>query len=255
MTRCAAPAESLLPTAGGYVRRATLPLPSLVFLLPMIVIYEVGTRYFTTAARLGEDQQIVAFSKMQEFFDLFGATARHMPALAVVGILLAWHIARNDVWQVKLSTVVGMFFESIVLSLPLLLLAFAVNRYFPEVGLSAQSADSGPLHSAMQDRIIMDLGAGVYEEFVFRFVLFTLLSLVLKDVLKLHGILAYGLMMLGSGLIFAAYHYCSPTEHFILRIFAFRALAGVYFGAIFLLRGFGITAFSHSAYDLIVTLF
>src|ERR1700712_4206472 len=104
MTRAATlePSESLLPTPSGYVQQATLPLPALVLLLPLILAYEVGTQYFTTAALHGHEQQIIAFSKMQEFFRLFGATGRHMPAMALVAMLLAWHIARKDSWKIEL---------------------------------------------------------------------------------------------------------------------------------------------------------
>src|SRR5580700_2388223 len=124
-------AESLLPTPSGYLQKATLPLPSLVLLMPLIVIYEIGTQYLTTAAQHGHDQQIIAFSKMEDFFRLFGATGRHMPAFAVMGMLLGWHIARHDSWKIELGTVLGMAAESLVLGLPLLLLAFMVNRFFP----------------------------------------------------------------------------------------------------------------------------
>jgi hypothetical protein len=259
MTRAAAaPAnggESILLTPPGYLQRATLPLPSLVLLLPMVVMYEVGTRYLTTAARHGHDQQIIAFSKLQEFFHLFGATGRHLPALAVVVILLAWHIARNDTWRVEMATVIGMFVESIMLSLPVLLLGFLINRYLSVAAVCPSSASaivSGA--DGIRDRLIMDLGAGVYEEFVFRLVLFTLFSLVFKDLLKLQSGLVYLLMVVISGLLFSAYHYWNPAEQLVWRIFAFRAAAGIYFGVIFLFRGFGVTASSHAFYDVIVTL-
>jgi hypothetical protein len=41
------------------------------------------------------------------------------------------------------------------------------------------------------------------------------------------------LIVVISALLFAAYHYWSPTEQFDSRIFAFRTVAGIYFGAIF----------------------
>jgi hypothetical protein len=247
--------ESILLTPPGYLQRATLPLPALVLLLPMVVMYEVGTRYLTTAARHGQDQQIIAFSKMQEFFHLFGATGRHLPALAVVASLLAWHIARNDKWRVDLATVVGMAVESVVLSLPVLLLGFLINRYFALAATSATPTSAlTAMSDGVRDRLIMDLGAGVYEEFVFRLVLFALFSLVLKDLLKLHNGLVYLLMVVLSGILFSAYHYWNPAEQWVWRIFAFRALAGAYFGIIFLFRGFGVTAASHAFYDIIITL-
>lgn len=256
MTQAAtlARSESLLPTPSGYLQKATLPLPSLVLLMPLIIIYEIGTQYFTTAARHGHDQQIIAFSKMEEFFRLFGANGRHMPALAVMGMLLGWHIARQDSWKIQLETVLGMAAESVLLGLPLLLLAFMINRFFPLIGLQANASVSLAAQSPISDRLIMDLGAGVYEEFVFRLVLFTLFSLLLKDVLKMRDRWVYVLMVVLSAILFSAYHYWSPTEHFASRVFTFRTLAGIYFGAIFMCRGFGVTAGSHCAYDIIITL-
>ncbi|HET6249434.1 MAG TPA: CPBP family intramembrane glutamic endopeptidase [Tepidisphaeraceae bacterium] len=256
MTRAAGleRSESLLPTPDGYLQQATLPLPALVVLLPLILIYEVGTQYLTTAALHGQEQQIIAFSKMQQFFRLFGATGRHMPAMAVVGMLLGWHIARKDVWKVNLSTMGGMIVESVVLGLPLLLLAYLVNHYFPLIGL--QAAEGWPkMDRSTLDRLIMDVGAGVYEEFVFRLALFALLSFILKDLFRFRDRASYPLMVLISGLLFSLYHYWSPTEHFVFRIFAFRMLAGIYFSVIFMFRGFGVTALSHCSYDVVITLF
>ena len=245
-------AESLLPTPDGYARRATLPLHSLVMLLPLMIVYETGTAYFTSAAQHGQDQHIIAFSRLLQFFRWVGATGRHMPALALGSILLAWHVARRDSWKVELKTILGMFAESLLLGLPLLLLAFIINRYFPLIGLRGVMPPSMP--PGVRDRLIMDVGAGVYEEFVFRLALFTLLSLMFTDILKLKDELSHVLIVVIAGVLFALYHYWSPTEHFVFRIFAFRTVAGIYFGAIFMCRGFGITAGSHCAYDIIITL-
>jgi hypothetical protein len=41
-------------------------------------------------------------------------------------------------------------------------------------------------------------------------------------------------------------------ESFHWRTFAFRTVAGVYFGILFLARGFGITAASHAFYDVLI---
>src|SRR6476620_9814971 len=84
---------SAKPLPAGYLRRSELPLASLVFLLPFIVLYELGTRQFASDPAHQTEQRIIAFNLMQQFFHLFGATGRYMPALAVVGILLGCHIA------------------------------------------------------------------------------------------------------------------------------------------------------------------
>src|SRR5438045_2871745 len=75
----------------GYLRKAELPLSSLAFLLPLIVLYELGTRYVLNApvhSGSAGGQRIIAFTLMQQFFNFFGASGRYLPALAVTGILL-----------------------------------------------------------------------------------------------------------------------------------------------------------------------
>ena len=55
-----------------------------------------------------------------------------------------------------------------------------------------------------------------------------------------------------TSLLFAAAHnvgpYGEPLEAFR---FLFRVLAGLFFAAVFLYRGFGIAAGSHAAYDIL----
>ena len=60
-------------------------------------------------------------------------------------------------------------------------------------------------------------------------------------------------IVLVPAILFSLYHYLGP-EHFSLQSFVFRTLAGVYFGIVFLCRGFGITAGAHSAYDILIVL-
>jgi CAAX prenyl protease-like protein len=232
-------------SSSGYVHDSELPLTSLVFLLPLMIVYELGTRYFTSAAQAGYDQQIIAFTMMQRFFRLLGVHGQHLPFLAVCTILLAWHLARREKWQVNIPTLVGMSLESPLLALPLIVTGRELARYLP---LAA-------LHASRNDTIIMSLGAGVYEELVFRLALFTLLSLLFRDILKIRsGWLNLAILLIGA-LSFSLYHYLSPLELFSWKSFAFRTVAGAYFGGIFLLRGFGITAATHAAYDVLILFF
>src|SRR5438552_3377337 len=97
----------------GYLKRSELPLAALLFLLPFIVLYEVGTRQYAFDPAHQTEQRIVAFNLMLRFFQLFGATGRFMPPLAVAGILLACHIARNDPWKVMPGTLLGMALEGL----------------------------------------------------------------------------------------------------------------------------------------------
>ncbi|HIK96002.1 MAG TPA: CPBP family intramembrane metalloprotease, partial [Planctomycetes bacterium] len=59
-----------------------------------------------------------------------------------------------------------------------------------------------------------------------------------------------------TAFVFALAHHVGPNaDAFNLFTFSFRAGAGVFFAAIFFLRGFGITVGCHAAYDLLVGVF
>ncbi|HEY7090554.1 MAG TPA: CPBP family intramembrane glutamic endopeptidase [Tepidisphaeraceae bacterium] len=221
--------------AKGYFQKSELPLHSLVFILPLLIIYEVGKQYYST--------DVTAFVWMQDFLRLCGAYGRHLPALGVVGILLSWHIARKDSWQVAPKHLFGMALESVALAIPLFLIGLVASRYLPMMMPTLGRAWAG--------RVVLSIGAGIYEELVFRLAAFAILSFLLVDVLEVPKGWAGLLMVVTSSLAFSLYHYWG-YEPFQLRTFAFRTVAGFYFGAVFAFRGFGISAGSHASYDIIV---
>jgi membrane protease YdiL (CAAX protease family) len=59
------------------------------------------------------------------------------------------------------------------------------------------------------------------------------------------------LSVIASSVLFAVYHYWG-TEAFAWRSMVFRTAAGAYFAILFLTRGFGVTAGSHAAYDILI---
>ena len=239
----------------GYLEHSSSPLVSLVFVLPLILIHELGTR--GTGSDLPEvgdaPGHVLAFTLLRQFFGLFGASGRSLPALAVVGILLAWHVARQDRWRVRWHTLGGMAIEGSLLSVPLLALSVVLAHVLRIVPLAAGHPALGTARMPSDDLVILCLGAGIYEELVFRLILLTVLTLLVKDLLQFPKRPAMLLVVLLSAVIFSGYHYLG-SEPFLWRTFAFRTLAGIYFGVLFLLRGFGVTAGTHAAYDILVLL-
>jgi len=125
-----------MATAGErrYWHESQSPLASLVFLLPMIVIYECGTGWLTPGRQVAEPQ-VIAFLLIQQFFALLHAHAVHLPAVTVGAMLLGWHIAIKDPWTIRLRTIAGMTAESLVLALPVVALGMVMPRYFPLAGV------------------------------------------------------------------------------------------------------------------------
>jgi hypothetical protein len=223
-----------------YLEQSQRPWVSLVAIFPLMAIYEAGTRGLLPGVSATSPDQLVATGLMLRGFNQLGATSSWLPALLTASCLLCWHFARRDQWQVRLPVVAGMWVEALLLAMPIALVGVAIFRMIP---LSAQSSAG--------DAILLSIGAGIYEEFVFRLVFFALAHTILTDVLKFKGPGVLVVIVTGSALLFAGYH-CLGSEPFTWPAFVFRSVAGVVLGIIMLSRGFGVTVFSHVAYNLIL---
>ncbi len=234
------------PLASDYWFRARRPLAGLVFLMPLMLAYEAGVSLFgardPAALRNGADYW------MRDWLSLCGLSHPLLLPVLVVAVLLVWHFAAAEPWSVGVDTLVGMLAESIAFACCLIALGQIHGQLcstLPELRDLAIASATGP-------RVVAFLGAGVYEEVLFRLLLVPAIYgalRVLECPRKPAGVLAVA----GSSLLFAMAHYVGPAaDQFSAVTFSFRALAGGFFASLFLLRGFGITVGTHAAYDLMV---
>jgi hypothetical protein len=228
------------PLVGDYWGVSQSPLTSLLFVLPLLAMHEVGVRWFATVPGRVVEYRITAFTLLTRFLHSCGATGRYLPAMAVVAILLSWHIARGDRWRIHIPLLPLMLLESLALAIPLLAVHFLFSPTTPHF----MAVGEWKLMTSLY------LGAGVYEELIFRLAAFSILSLLLMDLGGLSSKIATPAIVLLSATSFSAYHMLGMS-HFPWQAFVFIALRGVYYGIIFLERGFGITVGLHTAYDLI----
>jgi membrane protease YdiL (CAAX protease family) len=137
-----------------------------------------------------------------------------------------------------------MLAESVVYSLLFGTVVGAVTRQL--------LAQSFPLSRSAQ--ILVSLGAGIYEEFVFRVLLLAGLIFLLHNLLRLQQRVAYGVAAILGAALFSAFHYIGPFgDPLQLSSFVFRFIAGLILTALYYARGYGITAYTHSLYDLWIT--
>jgi hypothetical protein len=231
----------------GYLAESERPWASLLFLLPMVLAYElyvagVFAAHATAAAATAPPPRITAFVLIQELFALFGAAGQHLPALALAGMLISAHLVRRDSWKVRPGVLAGMAVESAVWAGPLFVLGWAIVRLLP----LARSGVGANL-------FFLSLGAGVYEELLFRLIAVTVLICIFRDGFRWSPGAAASAATGISAIAFSLYHYLGTGEAFSLAPLVFRTLAGAYLGSIYVLRGFGVTAGCHAAYDLFVT--
>ncbi|MBI1335958.1 MAG: CPBP family intramembrane metalloprotease [Phycisphaera sp.] len=231
-----------------YWTRSQGPLQSLIFLLPLIVLYELGV---TLVRVQGVDYDISARRLLFDVVDWLGITAfgYYLPGLLIVVVLLCMHLVKRDKWRVEWRELLMMAGESFVLALPLFVFMLLLVRQPPQA--ASMTADIG--EQSWQAQMVFSVGAGLYEELVFRLFAIALLHLLFVDVLALpEHVGAFGCVAI-SAAAFALYHFPSLGGVEPGR-FMFYMAAGVYFAGIFVLRGFGIVVGVHALYDVLVVL-
>jgi hypothetical protein len=274
----------------SYLERTSRPIYAIVFLLPFIVFYEIGTILINTDVLSQSQVRVVAFVWLQRFLQYLGTGSRFAwaaPPLVVVVILVGLQLASRKPWYFCVGDYTPMVIECVLLAVPLIVLSLFFNSPVhggdaldrpdgnspPALACVAESGGPGgraislgmPLaasphtHSLMAN-VVTGVGAGIYEELVFRLILICLLMVLLQDVMGTSHKNAIVLSVLISAALFSAHHHiiymdgqlgCSSP--FNWTEFGFRTLAGVYFAALFAIRGFGITAGTHAFYDIIAT--
>ena len=171
-------------------------------------------------------------------------------AIVIGGAL--WLIVRDRRGgPVRASTLAAMLGESLVLALLFGLIVGTATAQL--VGPLRTLAAGGGLDGGPLSRLTLSLGAGLYEELLFRVVIVALLAHGFRLLLGAGRVAAGVAATIVGALLFSGFHYIGPLgEPLQLESFVFRALAGVAFSGLYLTRGFGITAWTHALYDVIV---
>jgi membrane protease YdiL (CAAX protease family) len=287
-------------TRDSYLERTSRPVYAIVYLLPFIIFYELGTIFINTDVLSQTQVRVVAFVWMQELLKYLGFGGKLLwaaPAFVVVVILLAYQLVSRKRWWVSFGDMLPMTIECVLLAIPLIVLSLFLNSATPPK--HSRSNDIAPTavvvqcaakqntsqtksqyqqpkqpqapavavkpkpkpQSSLLADIVTGIGAGIYEELLFRLILICSLMLLLQDVLGINQHSAIIIAVLISAALFGAHHHidfltgrANQSDLFDWSKFAFRTMAGVYFAALFAIRGFGITAGTHAFYDIIATL-
>jgi Type II CAAX prenyl endopeptidase Rce1-like len=248
-------------------------LPCLAFVLPILMAYELGVLWLGGAS--AEALRTGADAWMRRALAAAGLTDPWFPPLTLVLALLAWQAVDLRDWRFPPSCLLGMAAESLVLAIALIGLSHLVDLGFARLegqavlSVAAGGADGGwglradwggkPVLSAGAGGadhpitpLVGFLGAGVYEEALFRLALIPALLGAMR-LLQTPPVLAGTLAVTGSALLFSlAHHAGAPGEAFTWFAFIFRWMAGVFFAWVFVVRGFGIVVGTHAAYDILV---
>jgi hypothetical protein len=242
-----------------YWRLARAPRYSLTFALPLLLLYEVLAFSLSgleiASVRNGADVLLKSI-----FISLGG---RH--GLLTFGALLVggggWLVwkdyRRTRSIDARVFALMGL--ESVLYALAFgLVTGTLTSLLLPGLATigHASSLGMGSLANwSLPTQLMISLGAGIYEELLFRVILVSGLAWMARQVFGWSSTTA-GLFAVGAGaLTFSAFHYIGPYgDPLELGSFTFRAVAGVLFSGLYLQRGFGLTAWTHALYDVFLAL-
>ncbi|MDP6907614.1 MAG: CPBP family glutamic-type intramembrane protease [Candidatus Marinimicrobia bacterium] len=225
-----------------YFQKSKSPFYSFIITLPIFLLYELGLflmrgtefSYIKNGADVLIEDMIATLG-----FDIFYISSS---IFLLAFFIIAYYQKKNyDSFTIYKSYLSIMLFESFVYALLLFLLLGNMSLYLMDISVQD-----------IKFNIILSLGAGIYEELIFRvfsiFVLYKFISFIFKS-MRHFSTQFFALLL--SSILFSLFHFMG-TESFSQEAFTIRFIAGILLGILYINRGFGITAITHSFYDIFV---
>jgi membrane protease YdiL (CAAX protease family) len=224
----------------GYWKETRRPVYSAALVLPFLCIYHGGTLVLHTTYINGADALIIRILSSLSVHSVFGSF------LVLAASFAVWQLRTRASWKVDPKLLLFTLLESVCFAL---ILMFAFGWISTHLRL-AMSADRKGIAN-----LVLYCGAGIYEELLFRgFLLGLLIALFTVGLHVKKGTAAWLAAALGA-VLFSAFHYIGASgDAFAMGSFLQRTAGGLYFSALFVTRGFGVTAASHAIYDIFVGL-
>ena len=228
----------------NYFHQSKSAFYSLLFTIPLIFGYEAMMFSLNHSDIMGmRNGADVLFRQFFSVFNIYGFYLVGFIVLLALIIAFYFHSRSKPSGKFDKRFFLLMLLESCLYAMLLFIIVDKVGNFTLQAGPKA----------AGKHLIALALGAGVYDEFIFRVVLISGSVFFLKNILSLPAGLAVVIAVIFSSFIFSWFHYLGPFgDTFDPRSFIIRFLAGIFLAVIYALRGFGIAAYSHTLYDLIV---
>jgi hypothetical protein len=246
----------------SYLWATRHPWPCFFFVFPMLIAYEAGVLL------LGGSQPEALRNGADHWLRLglaaLGLPFFWVPPLLLTLVFVGWILHRRGDQPWDLAGILsGMVLESVVFALGLwgisrglapLLQRLGVDLALPlPVQLAGPPAERLAAGEGGFRQAVTYLGAGIYEEAIFRLLLFSALVGLCRAV-ELPRLVAVALAAAGSAAVFSAAHHVGPYgQPYSNYLFLFRLTAGVYFALLYQLRGIGIAVGAHACYNVMVS--
>ena len=227
----------------SYLLKSRTSFYSFLFTLPLFFLYEVNIVFLSwddiLVVRNGAD---FLMRNILESFDIYGLYGLGLVYLLGLLVTYIFFIKDDQQQEVKVNFLFIMLAESMLWSV---VLYFSLFKFMVLL--------MNPTGKTILQQVTLAIGAGIYEEFLFRVLLIAGLSGILGFVFMWDKTFKNIIAVVLSGGIFSAFHFMGEYgDFFSMELFLIRFFAGLILGVLYMYRGFGITAYTHSIYDLIV---
>ena len=228
-----------------YLNYSKNHLTSFVFIFPLLVLYELFSFF-----KFSEENFVIrnsADSLLRDFFSYFAINSiYYYTLLFILFFVFVFLSNKNDIskYVIKVNFLFMMYIEGIIMGI--LLLLFLNNNFF------AYSVD---YYDDLFLTFYLCLGAGIWEEILFRFILINVILFLLTKVAIIYNT-KYFISIIFSSILFSAFHYIGTgSDIYSHHTFLVRFLGGLLLSIIYLYRGLGISSMTHFCYDLFLVSF
>jgi hypothetical protein len=235
-----------------YLNDSRAPRYSVLMALPLLLLYE-GLSFALNGSSYAGVRNGADVILKSAFLSLGGTRGLLVFEVLLVGAgaFLVWRDRRANRGPLVGRTFVLMMMESAVYAV---LFGLVVGKLTALVLGMPALLQIGGGKLDLPTQLVTSLGAGIYEELLFRVLLTGGLVKLFMTLSSAGRTSASAAAVVLSALIFSGFHYVgSLGDTFTLQSFVFRAIAGLVFSGLFVTRGIGITAWTHALYDVMLT--
>ena len=230
---------------GKYSKQSRSLLNSLVTVLPLLILYQLGILLICWESVNGVD-----------FLTIVAVKTAGVRGLIILNFVLLIFFLIGVIYLRRKNTfeadfILPMLVESAIYAIGMgVLIVLALKYTLPMAHLAGEVSNihaHGPVI-----KILASIGAGVNEELVFRLGLMSFIIWFCVRMFKLKRFTGILIAVLVSSALFSLAHYFIGSERMGLYSLFYRFFAGIIFGLIFKFRGFAIAVYTHTIYDLFV---
>ena len=217
---------------------------SLLAIFPMLFLYEflgfINNFKAEYQIRNGADAMV------RQLFSIFGPFSQLLYGITLFLIFCYIGYKHRDILlkgEIKIHILMIMIIESFAWGGALLIIMKVTNLFFL----------ASPISSDLLEQFYLSIGAGIWEELIFRLGMINLFTYLIASFFKYNKLFSIFLSLMFSAALFSIFHYIGIYgDIFTWQTFILRMVAGLFLGSVFLFRGLGISVYTHIMYDIVL---